>query len=498
MKEWKKELAKSGVWVLFISHTIKILAFLSTIVLARLLSPADFGIVAMATAVVMLVEMLGDFGFHVYLVQKKDLQKEDLDTAWTFQVLLAVAQGLMIIGAGGYVASFYGEPRLAPVFYALGATVFLGGFRNIGIVSFQKDLKFHLEFFLRVPSKVIGVVTSLALAYIRGDFWALILGISSQRIAEVGASYLLSPYRPRVNFQKAGELFRFSKWLYMNTTFSFVLQRSPDLILGKLAGQEALGLFSVSHSVATLPTSEFADPIARATFPSYVKIRDDLSVLREGYVKVLSLLAFFSMPMGVGIAAVAHVLVPVLLGPKWVEAVPLLQMLALGGVLKSLQSNAPSIFLAQGKPWAVTGLWGVKACVLLGTLSIFCPRAGALGAAWAFLVTEALISLLVLGWVFQSLKISWQAGLELFARPCAAAGFMYVVVTAMGASRLVERLPAKDGWTLALLVLVGAASYLSSVLGLWVLSGRRRSTPESWLWGGVKSFLLDPIKGAWN
>lgn len=496
MKEWKKELAKSSVWVLFISHAIKVLAFLSTIVLARLLSPADFGIVAMATAVVMLVEMLGDFGFHVYLVQKKDLQKEDLDTAWTFQVLLAVAQSLIIIGSGGYVASFYGEPRLPPVFYALGATVFLGGFRNIGIVSFQKDLKFHREFFLRVPSKLIGVGTSLALAYIRGDFWALILGISSQRIAEVAGSYLLSPYRPRINFQKSRELFRFSKWLYMNTTFSFVLQRSPDLILGKLAGQEALGLFSVSYSVATLPTSEFADPIARATFPSYVKIRDDLSVLREGFVKVLSLLVFFSIPMGVGIASVVHVLVPVLLGPKWVSAVPLLQLLALGAILKTLQSNAPSIFLALGKPWAVTGLWGVKACVLLGTLILLCPRGGALGAAWAFLVTEALISLLVLGCVFHSLKIAWQGGLDLFARPCAAAAVMYVAVTAIGASWVVDRLPANDGWTLALLVLVGAVSYLSSALGLWVLSGRKRSSPESWLWGGVRSFFRDGMKTA--
>ncbi len=490
MMEWKKELAKSGAWVLSISHTIKVLSFLSTIVLARLLSPADFGIVAMATAVVTLVEMLGDFGFHVYLVQKKDLQRQDLDTAWTFQVLLAVGEGLILLGCGPLVGNFYGEPRLVPVFYALGATVFLGGFRNVGIVAFQKELKFHLEFFLRIPSKLIGVVTAVGLAYTMGNYWALILGISSQRITEVAASYFLCPYRPRVSFQKTGELFRFSKWLYLNTTFSFLLQRSPDLIVGKLAGQDAVGLFSVSYSVATLPTSEFVDPIARATFPAYVKLRHDLKALRDGYLKVLSLVAFLSIPMGVGIAVLADSIVPVLLGPKWLSAVQLLQFLTFVGILKTLQGNAASIFLAQGRPWAITALWGLKICLLLPALGILCPRLGALGAAWAFVLTEALVGPVVLGYVFKSLSISWRSGMQVFARPSVAALCMYVVLAGINSSRILDPFPRAGFIALMTLVFIGAVSYLVICLGLWAFLGRRGSTPESWFWGVVRNLFV--------
>lgn len=498
MTTWKKELAKSGAWVLSISHTIKILAFLSTFVLARLLSPSDFGIVAMATAVVALVEMLGDFGFHVYLVQKKDLGKQDLDTAWTFQVLLGLAQSLILVGSGPYVGQFYGEPRLSEVFYVLGAAVFVGGFRNIGIVSFQKELKFHLEFFLRIPSKAIGVVLGVILAYTMRNYWALVIGISSQRITEVVASYLLCRYRPRFSVQGAGDLFRFSKWLYINTTLSFLLQRSPDLVLGKLAGQYAVGLFSVSHSIATLPTSEFVDPIARATFPSYVKLRHDLAVLRNGYLNVLSLIAFFSIPMGVGIAVLAESLVPALLGQKWASAVPLLQVLAFGGILKTLQSNAGSVFLAQGRPWTVTGLWAMKTCVLVPILIVFSMHSKALGASWAFLLAEAFVGPLFLHYVFRSLNISWRTGLQILARPCIAALFMYAAIVIINASRLFGPASARGLFSLFMLISIGAIVYLSTALSLWALMGKNTSAPESWLVGGVRSFFMGGVKVARN
>lgn len=497
MTTWKKELAKSGAWVLSISHTIKALAFISTIVLARLLTPADFGIVAIATAVVTLVEMLGDFGFHVYLVQKKELNREDLDTAWTFQILLALLESILLLACASLVGGWYKEPRLKAVFYVLAATVLLGGFRNVGIVSFQKELKFHLEFLLRVPSKIIGITAALGLAYALNNYWALILGICSQRITEVAASYTLCSYRPRFCLQGARELFGFSKWLYCNTTLSFVLQRAPDLILGKLAGKDAVGLFSVSHSIATLPTSELAEPVARATFPSYVKLRDDPELLKEGYLKVLRLLAFFAVPMGVGIAALAEIVVPVLLGNKWISAVPVLQILALGGILKTLQSNTGSVFLAVGRPWVITSLWALRVCVLIPMLVVFCLRSGVVGAAWAFFLAEAVTSPFILVYVLRSLRVSWKDVIDTFIRPLLGSLIMYFLLVLVRGSKIILAMPVNI-LSLGVMVFIGSIIYLSCILLLWMLSGKKDSSPESWILGMARSLFYNHIKLSGN
>uniref|UniRef100_A0A831ZNB2 Lipopolysaccharide biosynthesis protein n=1 Tax=Desulfacinum infernum TaxID=35837 RepID=A0A831ZNB2_9BACT len=490
MEGWQKELAKSGLWVLSISHSIKILAFFSTIILARLLGPSDFGIVAMATAVVTLVEMLGDFGFHVYLVQKQDLKDEDLNTAWTFQLVLALLEACALTVCAPFIARLYREPRLSPVFYALAATVTVGGFRNIGIISFQKELKFQREFFLRVPSKILAVSASLACAYATRNYWALIVGIFAQRLTEVAASYLLSSFRPAFSLRGTRELFRFSKWLYWNTTLSFLLQRSPDLILGKIAGKDAVGLFSVSHSLATLPTSELADPIARAAFPSYVKLKNDRSLLRDGYVKVLSLMGFFAIPLGVGIVALADILVPVLLGAQWSSAAPLLRILGVAGIVKTLQSNTGSIFLAQGRPQAVTALLILRVVVLVPMLVVLSSRTHAEGAAWAYLAAEAMIAPMVFCYVFKSFKIKWMSAMRIFLRPCVASLVMVLALNGTMASGMINGLLERSFGALTILVLVGFITYLCAAFGLWLVCGRENSTPESWIVGVLRRFSI--------
>jgi len=488
MEGWQKELAKSGLWVLSISHSIRILAFVSTIILARLLSPSDFGIVAMATAVVTLVEMLGDFGFHVYLVQKQDLKDEDLNTAWTFQLVFALLEACALTVCAPFIARLYQEPRLSPVFYALAASITVGGFRNIGIVTFQKELKFQREFFLRVPSKILGVGASLASAFAMRSHWALIVGILAQRLTEVAASYLLSSFRPGFSLRGTKELFRFSKWLYWNTTLSFLLQRSPDLILGKIAGKNAVGLFSVSHSLATLPTSELADPIARATFPSYVKLRNDRSLLGEGYVKVLSLMSFVAIPMGVGLVALADILVPVLLGAQWASAAPLLKILGVAGILKTLQSNTGSIFLAQGRPQAVTALLILRVVVLVPMLIVLSSRAHAVGAAWAYLAGEAMIAPMVFGYVFNLLELKWMNAMRIFLRPCVASLVMVLALNGTMASSMISGLAERSFGVLTILVFVGFITYLCVAFGLWVVCGKENSTPESWIVGLLRRF----------
>lgn len=483
---WQIELIKGSIWVLGISHSLKLISLASTIILARLLTPSDFGIVAMAMAVIAFVEMLGDFGFNIYLVQKEDLSPSDLDSAWTVQVLLGFLQGGILIAIASPVADIYNEPRLVNVFYTMAIIIICGGWRNIGVVYFHKDMRFHMEFMLRVPAKVIGILVSVAMGLWLRNYWAMVAGIGVQRITEVITSYIISAHRPRFSWRQIKPLMNWSKWVYWNTTLSFLTQRLPDLMIGKFLGTHQVGTFSVSQSLATLPTSELSDPIARATFPSFVKLRGDVELFQEAYLKVLGTIAFVTIPLGVWIAANASILVSILLGTKWMDAVPILTVLSLGAALKTQQSNTGSVFLAQGRPFVVTKLLTVRVVLMIGGLTYAILKAGILGAAWSLFCVELIMTPTMFFEIRKSLRVSYWAIYRCFVRPVVSSCVMwaFIIYTKPFIDKVV------NGSTIGALVcngLTGFLIYFSCIYGMWFLSGRESRSTERWVLNQLKN-----------
>lgn len=473
-------MAKGAAWLVLFRLTERSIGFISTLILARLLVPADFGLVAMAMSLIAALELFGAFSFDLALIQNQKAGRHHYDTAWTFGLLFGIFKSLSLFLLAGSAAVFFDEPRLQMVIYALALCSLIEGFDNIGIVAFQKDLELHKEFWFGLVKKLVGFIVTVALAFSLRNYWALVAGSVSTRLVSLLLSYRLHPFRPRLSLVAAGDLLGFSKWLLLNNLLIFLNNRGTDFVIGRLAGARALGLYSVSYEIANLPTTELVFPISRAVFPGYARIADDLPRLREAFLQVIGLVALVTVPTGIAIALLAAPLVEVLLGPKWSDAVPLIQVLAVFGVVRSLHGPTGSIYLALGKPRLVAVFQCVQLAAAIALMLWLVPRYGSVGAAYALLVGASLAMTVNYVMALRELRLSIEALAGALWRPLVAAVAMAAVVAATGSPWASHHGMAGEVLRLVVLAGIAAASYLVAVLFFWLLA-RRPEGAESQL-----------------
>ncbi len=363
------------------------LGLVSTIVLARLLVPEDFGLVAMAMLLVGALQLLFSFSFDVSLIQNPNAGRDDFNTAWTFNVIFACVCGVLLAAAAPFAAEFYRESRLELVIYLLAAGFAVQGFANIGPVIFRREMRFDREFKFLLGKRMASLLVTLPLAFTLKNYWALVIGQLAGTLISLVLSYTVSDYRPRFSLAAKLELFHSSKWLMINNIVHFLNARTPEFVIGRMEGPQALGIYAISNEISTLPTTELVAPINRAAFPGYSRVASKPAELRASFLNVISMIALFALPAGVGVFAIADLMVPVVLGPKWHAAIPLIQVLAVYGVIQALQTNIGYVYMALRQNRMIT----LTACLqfLLSAVLMYTGIRywGALGAAWALLIT---------------------------------------------------------------------------------------------------------------
>jgi lipopolysaccharide exporter len=489
LSDINSRMAKGAAWMVSFKLMERGLGLASTLILARLLIPADFGLIAMAMSMIAALELLGAFSFDISLIQNPNAQRQHFDTAWTFNALFSLFCGVTLVLLARPAGLFYDEPRLENVMYLLALGNAVQGFENIGTVAFRRDLRFDREFKFLLGKRLASFLVTMTLALWLRSYWALVFGQLAGKLAAVLLSYFAHPYRPRFSLAAKGELFHFSKWLMINNALFFLNNRAADFVIGKLAGAQALGLYTIAYEISNLPTTELVAPINRAAFPGYSRLAQEPDALRDSFLNVISMIALFALPAGVGIALVADLLVPTILGWKWVAAIPVIQVLALYGIIVALQTNINYVYLAVGMPRVVTWIAGAQFGLLLGLLLPATQRYGTIGAAWAFLVTVLLMLPVNQVFISRRLKISVRNyGAKLW-RPFAASGAMVLVVAVLKTGVHPEPQIAAYFLALLLCVSVGALTYMAAVYGLW----RWAACPD-----GAERFCLTRIEQAFG
>lgn len=484
MEAINKGMAKGVMWTVLFKFLTRGIGLVSTVILARLLVPADFGLVAIAMAIVAGLEILSAFNLDVVLIQNQNAEREHYDTAWSFNLVAGALQALILVFIAPLIAHFYNDPRLQMIVYLLALGRLVAGAENIGMVAFRKDLQFHKDFKFQVIKKLAGFTITMILAFWLRNYWALIGGMLAGSLAGVLLSFTMQSYRPRFSFAAIGELFHFSKWLLVNNFLYFLVQESSSFILGKLGGSHALGLFTVSYEISNLPSTDLVAPINRAIFPGYAKMAAEPGVLRQGFLNVLSAIALIVLPIGAGIALTAGPIVHLMLGAKWSEAVPLIQILAISGVIAALQTNQGSVYLALGRARTLTLLASLYAALLLPLLVWGAMSKGAIGAAEATLFVAAIMMPVNFITVMKVTKLPASRLIEVVWRPLAATGIMVLVV------KIVLQI-SPEGNTfivyltqLLLATVVGGLTYVGSIILLWKATGMQV---------GIETLLLNKI-----
>lgn len=466
-------LLNGAMWMVSLKFLERGLGLISTLVLARLLMPEDFGIVAMATSMIALMELFSAFGLDTALLQRANPTREHYNAAWSMNGIAGAGVCILMAVFAVPASIFYREPHLVSVIITLGVCSLLQGFENVGVVDFRREMRFDREFRYLANKKLIAFVIVLPLAFWLRDYRALVYATLATRVLVLLYSYQVHPFRPRLSLVAAADLMHFSKWLVVQNALWFLRERSADFIIGRAVSSTALGTFSVANQIASMPGTELVAPINRAILPAYVKLAGDRAALSQQFLSVMGVIAIIAVPAVAGIAAMAPIIVLLVLGPTWRDAIQVLEVLAFFGVTQVLQTNAYAAFLALGVPQVFAKINIIHVVVLLALLLTLTPAFGLIGAAWAYLIS-ALIALPVnFAFITRHLGIRPLAFPAHAWRPVVAALMMYVVVrwispfaTAPVTSSMQAVAPAIG------CILLGLASYVASIALLWAVSGR--------------------------
>jgi len=448
------------------------LGIVSTVILARILVPEDFGLVAMAMSVVALLELMSQFGFDVALIQNRDASREHYDTAWTYSVIFGVVLAFLLYVLAAPAAGFYGDTRLESVLQVCAFAPLVQGLQNIGIVAFRKEMTFNKEFHFLFIRRLVGFAVTLAVAFALRSYWALVLGTIAGRVAGTVLSFYVHPYRPRLSLDAGAELFHFSKWLFFINMLNFALMRSTDFILGKLAGAHALGVYTVSYQIGAMPTTELVAPINRAAMPGYAMHSKDMPKLKQVCAETISFIMTLALPLGVGLSLVAEPAVLLLLGEKWMDAIPLIRTIAVLGTVNALMSNLNQVFLALGNPRVIVVINAVTFVLMMPVLIWSVDVGGAQGAAWTLLAFASATLPVVHVIFFRMCEFPISGYVSLLWRPFFATALMVVAIAwvSTAASDLLSS--TGPGVRLLLLISVGGVTYTTALLGSWLAVGR--------------------------
>ena len=480
----QRRMATGAIWMVLFKLVERGLGLISTLILARLLGPSDFGIVAMALSFIAMAELLTAFGFDVAIIQTQGATEEHYNTAWTCNVLLNLGVTLLMLAMAVPIADFYHKPEVAWVVCALAFGPLISGAENIGVVAFRKELDFRREFRFQVSRKLIGFMIVVPLALILRNYWALVIGTLVSKTAGTAISYLMHPFRPRFTLARLRELFNFSRWLLFNNLIGFFKERSSDFVIGRMFGPAALGSYNVAYELAHLPSSEIGAPINRALLPGFAKMEPQ--DVGNAYASALGVLAILTLPAAAVIFVVAPYLVPVVLGQQWLSAVPLMQTLAFNGALLLFHASIGAVLMGRGFAGRVSVANASYVVVLAVMLTVLAPRFGVVGAAYGVLATTVIATPIYLYQIRRGLGVGAMVFARAIARPLVSALLTVLLLRwAMPAYDTGMHFAAVIAWLLGGMA-GGVLVYGALVMGLWTLAGR----PQ-----GAERAVMDRLRG---
>lgn len=349
MKEMRHRLAEGVMWTGGGRILVNLLGLASTLILARVLTPSDFGLVALATTAFAIVGAFTELSMSSALVQHKSPDPSHFDAAFTMNMLRAGVMALALGAAAAPIASFYGDPRLQSIIYVLCMSTAIGGAWSPKMVQFSRDLSFRQEFTASLATKVAGFVIAIWMALTYETYWALIVGALASQIGGVAVSYVLAPYAPRFSLTRARSLLSFSAWLTLSSGIEAINYRADKLILGTAVDPHTLGQYSLGDHLAGLPSREALAPLSLVLFPAFSRLQADPDQLRKTFIRAQSLFVAVGLPVPLGFALVATPFVDVVLGPQWTSATFVIQALGLLLAVQAISEPLRPLAMSLGR-----------------------------------------------------------------------------------------------------------------------------------------------------
>jgi lipopolysaccharide exporter len=446
---------------------MRFLGIINVGILARILVPEDFGLIAMAMVIAGLVDGLLNAGLDRAILQRGHGTRDFYDTAWTIRLCQILLVAAAIAALAGPAARYYDEPRVELILWVSALGSVFRSADSLGVVLLRQQLRFKREAAFQVSVQIIGVVVTIALALYMRNYQALVLSLLIKEVTQTVLSYVFAPYAPRLTLKAWRDLLSFSQWsLILNVVVS-IYARLANLIVGRVADADAVGRLSITVELALTPTSEIASPIMRTFFPGFVKLRDDKERYRSAFLAAFAAMALIGSAMCVGLALVAAEFVAIVLGAKWLSVIPLVQVMAVAGLCRIVEMFFIEQNFVFARIKAMTLLFAILAVILASLIAPAHLRFGLEGVTMLILIFSIASATATGAIAARAADIPALLLLRCLVRPLLSAAAMSAGVLAFDA---VVDLPVllmflmKAG--------IGAALYVATAALLWHLDGR--------------------------
>jgi O-antigen/teichoic acid export membrane protein len=401
-----KDTLKGVGWMTALRGTTRGLAILKIAILARILSPSQFGIYGIALLTLGFLEVLTETGINIFLIQEKDDTRKYLDSAWVVSMIRGLLISIVILLSIPVVVFFFHVPEVKNLLYLVSGVALIRGLINPMIVTFQKTLQFKKEFLLQGSLFLVDAAVAITVGYFTKSEAAMIIGMLAAAAVEVIISFIIFRDRPKLAFDKEKflDVVNRGKWITGAGVFNYAFQNIDNVVVGKFLGTSSLGFYQQAYSISTLPVSEVGQIFNKVTFPVYVRLSGEKERLKAAFFKTAGVIFLLVLVFGSIIFLFSKPLILIFLGNKWLTIEPVLKILAIFGILKSLLNFSYSAFLAL-KMQKIVMLSEFFGIVGMG-IAIYpmVMRFGIVGAAYSTLIAFACSLPVVVIYLFKIFK----------------------------------------------------------------------------------------------
>jgi O-antigen/teichoic acid export membrane protein len=350
-KSLKDKSLSAFLWVLIDKLGGSTANFIITIILARLLMPEDFGLVAMVLVFFEISTTFIESGFGLALIREKNISDEDKSTTLIFNIAVSVICYAVLFVAAPYIAEFFEQPDLIAILRVLGINLIIGSFGIVQQAVLSQRIDFKMQTKTRLIAVVISGICAIALASSGFRVWSLVARLMVMELFRVILLWWCDPWKPILQFSKRSfkKLFGFGSILLAEALIDKVFRHLIQILIGKFYSATTLGFFTQANNFCNMAAGNFLQAIQKVTYPVLAKLQDDRGRLKESYRQIIAMSSFFIVPVMVLMGVLAEPLVVTLAGEKWLPSVAFLQLLCIGGAVWHVNSINLDILLVLGR-----------------------------------------------------------------------------------------------------------------------------------------------------
>lgn len=442
------------------------------LVLGRLLSPADFGLVAIAMSVMMVVEAVTDLPIMNALARLRTATKDYLDTAFTISALRATAVAATLVALAWPMAVIYRDDRLIALICVLAIAPVSRSFASAALADLVRELEYRNLLLLELVGKLVGLVLAIGVAASTRSYWALAAGTIAAPLVGTIGSYIVAPYRPSLMLRQWHAFAGFFGWASVSQAVAALNWQLDQLLLGRLVSSFELGRFSMANNLASLPTQTIVTQLVGPLLVAFSRIREDKDRLRDAYQSSATTLVAIGLPAMIGLSLIADPLIRLVLGEQWHESAPILSWLSLSMIPALFVSPLGSLAMSLGQTKVLARVSVVELLIKASLLAVAAVHYGIAGVIAARLVTATLMAGYGMLMVRMLIGLSLQNQIVGPWRQIASCGIMAIAV--FPCARYLSDIHSPAGLIVGtgLTVALGALVYAAAIFLLWRLAGR--------------------------